>query len=97
MPESAGSEAASVMTPPDPAAPMPPQTPVTPVAPMAPAAPVTPASRPARGGLTGGIVLIVIGGLFLVSQFVPGLDIGKLWPLILVAIGVSMILRTGRR
>jgi hypothetical protein len=32
-----------------------------------------------------------------VSQFVPGLDIGKLWPLILVGIGVAMILRSGRR
>jgi phage shock protein C len=61
-----------------------------------PSAPA-PAGRPARGGLTGGIVLIVIGAIFLVSQFVPGLDIGKLWPLILVGIGVTMIVRGGRR
>jgi phage shock protein C len=72
-------------------------------APAAPASPPTappapaPAGRPARGGLTGGIVLIVIGAIFLVSQFVPGLDIGKLWPLILVGIGVTMIVRGGRR
>jgi phage shock protein C len=64
----------------------------------APAAPVAPAKTPPRrGGLTGGIILIVIGAIFLASQFVPGLDIGKLWPLILVAIGVSMILKSGRR
>ncbi len=92
--ESAGMEAAATaaVTPP-----APPAAPVAPVAP--PVAPVTsaPAPRASRGGLTGGIVLIVIGGLFLVSQFVPGMDIGKLWPLILVAIGVSMILRSGRR
>ena len=69
-----------------------------PVAPVAPPVTVTPAqSAPRRGGLTGGIILIVIGGVFLASQFVPGLDIGKLWPLILVAIGVSMLLKSGRR
>jgi phage shock protein C len=69
-----------------------------PAPPVAPAAPVAPASfAPRRGGLTGGIILIVIGGIFLASQFVPGLDIGKLWPLILVAVGVSMILKSGRR
>jgi phage shock protein C len=80
-----------------PQAPTPTPAPVAqPVAPPAPPAPVAP-PRPARGGLTGGIVLIIIGGLFLVSQFVPGLDIGKLWPLILVGIGVAMILRSGRR
>lgn len=69
-----------------------------PFAPATPPAPVTP-TRPAprRGGLTGGIILIVIGGVFLASQFVPGLDIEKLWPLILVAVGVSMLLRSGRR
>ncbi|MDO8915769.1 MAG: PspC domain-containing protein [Coriobacteriia bacterium] len=67
-------------------------------APAPPIAPVAPApSAPRRGGLTGGIILIAIGAIFLASQFVPGLDIGKLWPLILVAIGVSMILKSGRR
>lgn len=69
-----------------------------PVAPATPPAPVTPTQpAPRRGGLTGGIILIVIGGVFLASQFVPGLDIEKLWPLILVAVGVSMLLRSGRR
>jgi phage shock protein C len=72
-----------------------PATPAPVAAPPTVVMPVTPAPR--RGGLTGGIVLIVIGGVFLASQFVPGLDIGKLWPLILVAIGVSMILKSGRR
>jgi len=77
----------------------PPVAPPAPEQPWQPPAPVTPASAPQshRGGLTGGLILIAIGAVFLVSQFVPGLDIGKLWPLILVAIGVSMILRSGRR
>lgn len=51
-------------------------------------------AREARnGGMMGGVILIVLGGIFLVSQFVPGIDIGKLWPLILIAIGVGIILR----
>jgi phage shock protein PspC (stress-responsive transcriptional regulator) len=87
---------AETMTPP--AAEPPASVPAAPPAPPAPA-PVTPGPEPHshRGGLTGGLILILIGGIFLASQFVPGLDIGRLWPLILVAIGISMILRSGRR
>ncbi len=63
-----------------------------------PTPPTTPAPvRRHRGGMTGGVILIVVGLLFLVSQFVPGFEIGKLWPLILVALGISAILRSGRR
>jgi uncharacterized membrane protein len=79
------------------------EPPVPPVPPAQPAQPyyTTPqpvtghaAGREARnGGMMGGVILIVLGGIFLVSQFVPGVDIGKLWPLILVAIGVGIILR----
>lgn len=50
-----------------------------------------------RGGTVAGIVLIVLGLLFLANQFIPGFDIGKLWPLILVAIGIAIIFRAGRR
>lgn len=46
-----------------------------------------------RGGIMGGVILILLGGIFLVSEFVPGIDIGRLWPLILVAIGIGIILR----
>ena len=56
-----------------------PETP--PVAVAAPA-PVTgqKAGRGARsGGIMGGVILIVLGGIFLVSEFVPGIDIGRLW------------------
>jgi phage shock protein C len=89
---------AYAVTPPDAPAPVSAPAPApAPVAPPLQTAQPAVRSRPARGGLTGGIVLIVIGGLFLVSQFVPGFDIAKLWPLIIVAIGVGMILRSGRR
>lgn len=46
-----------------------------------------------RGGVGAGIILILLGVLFLAAEFVPGLDLSKLWPLILVAIGIGIILR----
>jgi hypothetical protein len=74
-------------------------TPPTYVAPDAPSPqvvePVTGAhEKEARsGGIVGGIVLIVLGGIFLAGQFLPGIDISKLWPLILIGIGIGIILR----
>ncbi len=55
-----------------------------------PTAPQTAAvSRPAHPAAIGwGIALVVIGGLFLAEQFVPGLSIWRLWPLIIVAFGI---------
>ena len=41
-----------------------------------------------RGPLIGGLVLIVIGGFFLLRQFIPAIDLGSWWPLLLVGIGV---------
>lgn len=79
-----------------------PETPPEPAAAGAQASPVAPpapviglnASRQTRsGGITGGVILIALGVVFLASEFVPGFDIGKLWPLILVAIGIGIILR----
>jgi phage shock protein C len=93
--EGPGETAPADQPTPAPEAPPAPAPAAAPAVPIAPPAAAEPARR--RGGLTGGIILIVIGGVFLASQFVPGLDIGKLWPLILVAIGVSMILKSGRR
>lgn len=49
-----------------------------------------------RGGITAGIVLIVIGGLFLANNFLPGFDLWRLWPVILIAIGVSIMIRRGK-
>ncbi|MDO8964277.1 MAG: DUF5668 domain-containing protein [Coriobacteriia bacterium] len=69
---------------------------VTPEAPQQPAAgPVDggPVKEARSGGIIGGIVLIVLGGIFLAGQFLPGIDISKLWPLILIGIGVGIIVR----
>lgn len=46
------------------------------------------------GSITCGILMIVFGILFLVHMFYPPLSLGtimKLWPLILVALGVEMV------
>jgi putative Mn2+ efflux pump MntP len=41
--------------------------------------------------VAGGVILIVLGTIFLLDQFFPNLSFGKLWPLILIGIGVSMV------
>lgn len=45
------------------------------------------------GNLWGGMILITLGALFLIDRFVPRIDFGDLWPLILIVIGVVLILR----
>jgi hypothetical protein len=43
--------------------------------------------RCAIAGLMGPVVLITIGVLFLLDQMIPGMSFGRLWPLLLLAIG----------
>jgi hypothetical protein len=44
------------------------------------------------------IVLIAVGGFFLVSRFIPGLGLEPLfWPLIIIGVGVLFIVRPGKR
>ena len=45
------------------------------------------------GNLWGGMILITLGALFLIDRFVPSIDFGDLWPLILIVIGVVLIMR----
>jgi phage shock protein C len=47
-----------------------------------------------NGSITGGVILITLGVLFLIDQFIPGVDFGDLWPVVLVVIGVVMIIRS---
>lgn len=44
-----------------------------------------------RGNLIGGLVLITIGAIFLLDQFIPRVDFGDLWPIILIAIGIGLL------
>ena len=48
--------------------------------------------RDDRGPIIGGVVLILIGGFFLLRQFIPAIDLGSWWPLILVAIGALLVI-----
>ncbi len=53
-----------------------------------------------RGPLIGGLILILIGAFFLFRQFVPAIDLGSWWPLILVGIGLILVvvsITPGRR
>jgi len=48
--------------------------------------------RNSRGGLIGGLVLITLGSIFLADRFIPRIDFGDLWPVILVVIGAVLII-----
>lgn len=43
------------------------------------------------GGLIGGLVLITLGCIFLIDRFVPSIDFGDMWPILLVVIGAVII------
>ncbi len=58
-----------------------------------PSPPETKYRRPHRG-LIGGLVLITLGILFLVVEFVPSVDFSDLWPILLVVIGIGLLLRS---
>ena len=49
-----------------------------------------------NGRTIGGLVLIVIGAIFLIENFFPGFYLGfsRLWPLILVAIGLGIMIKS---
>lgn len=49
--------------------------------------------RKLDGSLIAGLVLILIGGFFLFERFMPSLNFGDFWPLLLVLIGAIMIIR----
>ena len=52
-----------------------------------------------RGAIAAGLVLIAIGALFLAREAVPGFDLGRLWPIASVALGLVLVvlsIRPGR-
>lgn len=49
------------------------------------------------GNLWGGIILITIGGLFLIDRFMPRINFGDLWPVILIAVGAILIAKNYQR
>jgi len=52
-----------------------------------------------RGPIAAGLVLIAIGGLFLAREAIPGFDVGRLWPIASLVLGVTLLvlsIRPGR-
>lgn len=49
-----------------------------------------PADR-TRGGLIAGLLLILLGGFFLVRQFVPSIDLSLWWPAAAIIAGVLLV------
>ncbi len=45
----------------------------------------------------GGLILLGLGCLFLINNFLPHLSPGKLWPLILIIIGLGILAGSFRR
>jgi phage shock protein C len=65
------------------------------------AAPVAPAEKRSgaegRAGIVVGIGLVVVGAWFLLREFVPDIDWGLVWPLVLVGVGGLILVTTMRR
>lgn len=68
-------------------------TPSTPSTPSTPDASPTLFRNRDRGSVIGGLVLIVLGILFLLDNYFD-IRFGDLWPLILVAVGVGLLWRS---
>ena len=43
-------------------------------------------------GLAGPVVLIWLGGMFLVNNLLPRFDLGRWWPAVFVGIGLGLLL-----
>lgn len=69
------------------------------VPPVMPGAPFVPAPKKAsNAGIIFGVALIVLGAAFLLDEFdfIPEVDFERIWPVILVAVGITMIF-TGQK
>jgi len=52
--------------------------------------------RTRGGSVVGGVVMVVVGLLFLANNFIPGFHFEDYWPVILVVIGIGMLLKPRR-
>ena len=50
-----------------------------------------------RGPIIGGMIVLVIGIIFLIGNLFPSYDFGKLWPLILIVIGLGILFGTSSK
>jgi phage shock protein PspC (stress-responsive transcriptional regulator) len=61
-----------------------------------PPPPEPPKREEKRGSIVGGMVLLVLGLLFLANNFLPDFHFEDWWPLILVAIGAGLLYKAVR-
>lgn len=50
-----------------------------------------------RAAIVAGVILILLGGLFLVREFLPAVDLSNVWPLASIALGVLLVILSVRR
>ncbi len=43
------------------------------------------------GSLIAGLILISLGAIFLIVRFIPRIDFGDLWPIILIVAGIALL------
>lgn len=53
--------------------------------------------RRERSGVMAGLLLVALGAIFLIQNFVPDLSIGRLWPILLLALGLGMVWKASRK
>ena len=49
--------------------------------------------RKDSGTLIGGLVMVTLGLCFLANNFIPHVSFSKLWPVVLVVIGIGLLLK----
>jgi phage shock protein PspC (stress-responsive transcriptional regulator) len=47
--------------------------------------------KPGQASLVLGVILILLGGWFLLEQYVPAFDAGRFWPFIVIVLGVVLL------
>ena len=53
-------------------------------------------NRKHNRSIWGGLILIFLGGLFLLENFIPAFSFGSFWPLILIGVGLGLLLNAKR-
>lgn len=56
-----------------------------------PTSPKPPVEKRDSGALLGGLVLVVLGLLFLANNLLPDFRFGDYWPVILIVVGAVML------
>jgi phage shock protein PspC (stress-responsive transcriptional regulator) len=54
-------------------------------------------SKLKKENVIGGLVLITLGVIFLADEFIPWISFQKLWPLILISIGIGMLYTNSKK